>query len=336
MSSRLGTWLITALAADSNLNPPSKCLAIISSRSPPADDPTPIPRRRSAAPTPLLNIKPQINASDLFDCMPELITAPMSFEQRRARIRAIMPELKSLDDADIPLPEPYNAAYPHPISAYASLGVNPAALYISGYDKILRKLLIEDRDKLKGGILASAVREDVLPPALTMIFTPGEGNGIPERLWTRFESIGGARLPVGAATPGPYARVEPAVGHPDPFSPYIEVDVVPPRFATLHAYKWQHHGQLTPPERHGRDYFEFPMTRRNSTNDINTWRNELSGTKTWPIPPRGALPTETKSASSMHFESHWFKTEMCPIWEDTGLCKYGKSCQVRSAKASPW
>ena len=319
--------LIAVFLPESVNRPLVKTLAPARSPSP-GDEPTLTPRRRSAIPTPLLNIKPQINASDLFDCMPELITAPMSFEQRRARILAIMPGLKSLNDEDIPLPKPYNAAYPHPISAYASPGVNPAALYISGYDRILKKLLAEDRDTLKGGILASAVREDVLPPALTMIFTPGEGNGIPERLWTRFESIGGARLPVGAATPGPYARVEPAIGHPDPFSPYIEADPVPPRFANLHPYKWQHHGQLTPPDRSSRDYFEFPMIRRASNNDINTWRNELSGTKSLPVPVRGVYPSESPASSSV--ESHWFKTEICPIWEDTGICKYGKACQVSS------
>lgn len=267
---------------------------------PPDNTATPIPSRRASVPTALPNVKPQLKASELFDCGPDLITAPMSCEQRRARIRTIMPELKSLDDADIPLPKPYNAAYPHPISAYASPGVNQAALRISGYDKVLKQLLIEDPDHVKGAILASAA--DILPPALTMILNPGEGNGIPERLWTRFESIGGARLPVGAATPGPYARVEPAAG--DPFSPYI--DPVPPRFAN----KQPNH--IPPPDRSGKNYFEFP--RQTPINDINAWRSELSGA----------------NDLAVHPGSPWFKTEICPIWEDTGLCKYGKDCQVSS------
>ncbi|ORX38919.1 hypothetical protein BD324DRAFT_649018 [Kockovaella imperatae] len=102
-------------------------------------------------------------------------------------------------DGDIPLPEPYNSAYPHPLSAYASLGVNEETRKRSGYDQALWELFNTNPAKLRGTILSEAGRDDLLPPALTMLIFPGEGNGIPERLWSRFESFGAARVPVGVA-----------------------------------------------------------------------------------------------------------------------------------------
>ncbi|KAK1922438.1 hypothetical protein DB88DRAFT_541569, partial [Papiliotrema laurentii] len=164
----------------------------------------------------------------------------VSADDKRARLQALMPDLNSLREYDMPLPTPYNAAYPHPISAYASPGVNQAALGVSGYDKILAHLLRNDPDKLKGTILAGAEREDILPPALTMILYPGEGNGIPERLWTRFESIGAARLQVGAANIAPYARVEPASGSLayQPSEAGLRAPVLGPRFAASQKQNW--------------------------------------------------------------------------------------------------
>ena len=70
---------------------------------------------------------------------------------------------------------------------------------MSGYDKALLELYSSDPDKLRGTILSEAGRDDLLPPALTMLIFPGEGNGIPERLWSRFESFGAARVAVGSA-----------------------------------------------------------------------------------------------------------------------------------------
>ena len=222
-----------------------------------------------------------------------------------------MPDLKSsrtLSDKDIPLPQPYNLAYPHPISAYASPGVNPAVLVASGYDKVLQDLLCTNPNLLKGSILAAAPRDDILPPALTMVLSPGEGNGIPERLWTRFESIGGARLPVGIAAATPYARIEPATGDSTPR---------PPRFAAAEHAAWATLGQLTPPQSQHKDYFPHGH-RRSSASEIAAWINELSGQHTIDQTVR---------------DSAWFKTEICCVWEDTGLCKYGSSCQVSSAFA---
>lgn len=227
-----------------------------------------------------------------------------------------MPDLKSfraLKDCDVPLPEPYNAAYPHPISAYASPGVNPAALAASGYEKVLQDLLSNNPNRLKGGILASASRDDILPPALTMILSPGEGNGIPERLWTRFESIGAARLPVGIAAASPYARIEPATG---------DVVAIPPRFAATEHALWDAVGQVEPVTLSdtSRRHYSTHRYRRSSASELAAWRSELSGPQF--IPPSN--------------DSAWYKTEICCVWEDTGLCKYGATCQVSPLYNSPW
>ena len=80
------------------------------------------------------------------------------------------------------VPEPYNPAYPHPITAYASPGVNPDTVRASGYDKVLYDLLRTQPDLVKGTILASSDR-DVSAPALMIPTQPGEGCGIPERLF---------------------------------------------------------------------------------------------------------------------------------------------------------
>ena len=107
--------------------------------------------------------------------------------------------LDAPDMPDLPLPRSYNAAYPHPLTAYASPGVNPATVQMSGYDAALVNLYLNDPVALKGTILAEGIGgEELLPPALTVLIEPGEGNGIPERLWSKFESYGAARVPVGA------------------------------------------------------------------------------------------------------------------------------------------
>ena len=109
-------------------------------------------------------------------------------------------------DRDIPLPEPYNSAYPHPLTSYASPGVNPATVSASGYQKALIQLLEHDPSKAKGSILASSEHVNALPPALAFNTIEGEGNGIPEKFWSTFESSGAAHLPVGMAGVSPFAK----------------------------------------------------------------------------------------------------------------------------------
>ena len=193
----------------------------------------------------------------------------------------------------------------HPISAYASPGVNPAALAMSGYESILDHLLKNDRDKLKGSILAGAGRGDILPPALTMVILPGEGNGIPERLWTRFESLGAARLQVGAANAGPFARVEPTSGSFAQTAHHDAIHAMPPRFAAAHARMWPTELAFTD------NRFDQP-----SFDDIQSNFQQYR------------IQEDQSSASMSSENSPWYKTELCPVFEDTGLCKFGKACQV--------
>jgi hypothetical protein len=236
-----------------------------------------------------------------------------------------MPDLNSLREYDMPLPTPYNAAYPHPISAYASPGVNQAALGVSGYDKILAHLLRNDPDKLKGTILAGAEREDILPPALTMILYPGEGNGIPERLWTRFESIGAARLQVGAANIAPYARVEPASGSLayQPSEAGLRAPVLGPRFAASQKQNWV--GSEVHDERERSNFHTLrPARWPTNPSDVGDFPHEVH--------PETRLGYR-RLQSSLH-EAPWYKREICPVWEDTGLCKNDKHCQVRRRVAT--
>jgi hypothetical protein len=107
-------------------------------------------------------------------------------------------------DSPAPLPEPYNPAYPHPLTAYASPGVNPHTVLDSGYHIVLEEMLKYNPDKVKGSILASSDR-NVSAPALMIPREPGAGWGSPERLWGRFESLGAARLPVGVNGVSPFA-----------------------------------------------------------------------------------------------------------------------------------
>lgn len=125
--------------------------------------------------------------------------------------------------ADLPSPEPYNAAYPHPLTAYASPGVNPAAVCSSGYGAILMHLLDTDPDKVKGSILTTCGRENASVPSL-VIPSPGEGNGIPERLFKRFESFGAARLPIGIAGISPWVRSATTGDQPSVVAPRFTSD----------------------------------------------------------------------------------------------------------------
>ena len=153
------------------------------------------------------------------------LTAPPTPPFGTSKTKPFSLEPLPYSDADVPPPEPYNRAYPHPLSAYASLGVNEETRRVSGYDKALLELYNSDPEKLRGTILSEAGRDDLLPPALTMLIFPGEGNGIPERLWSRFESFGAARVPVGSA--GMPSAQNPNQGYPQ------SAQVLPPRMASL-------------------------------------------------------------------------------------------------------
>ena len=228
------------------------------------------------------------------------------------------------------LPVPYNPAYPHPISAYASPGVNPAVLAMSGYDKVLEHLLHTDPDTVKGTILASAEGGDVFPPALTLVLTPGEGLGIPDRFCQQIESNGAAGIPVGVAGVSPYVqgnghgsqtapRFAQATGNGTPWSEVtseqnltVKKDSNP---YTLDAQRQYQLAQLT-----NTFMGKAPVGQYQPRHSFHV---RTTGIERRGFDTPGQWDHGAKSPSSP-----WHRTELCPSWDDTGLCKYGSECQV--------
>ncbi|KIR28370.1 hypothetical protein I309_02669 [Cryptococcus deuterogattii LA55] len=100
-------------------------------------------------------------------------------------------------DADVPLPKPYNSKYPHPITAYASPGVNLETVKRSGYDEMLQVIVKEDVKGALGDIFYDAGFRS-LSNSVYLLFSyesMGQGNGIPESLWSKFENVNNVRLP---------------------------------------------------------------------------------------------------------------------------------------------
>ncbi|KAI9636519.1 uncharacterized protein MKK02DRAFT_45222 [Dioszegia hungarica] len=228
---------------------------------------------------------------------PDIVAARRRLEDSSTKPFSFDPPPYS--DHDVPLPTPYNAAYPHPLTAYASPGVNFAAIRDVQWRDILHHLMETDIDLVKGTILASSDR-DINPPALMIPVFEGEGCGIPERLWSRFESMGDLALG-GSSThlAGP------------PSAP------VPPRFtqAGLHVV-------ATPGGRAPASLLPslpadgFPAVRTNFSNVLRRSSTDTESARTAP-PPRRAGPQPTP----------FHKTELCRTWEHEGICKYGSNCQ---------
>ncbi|WVQ93373.1 hypothetical protein IAU59_000442 [Kwoniella sp. CBS 9459] len=149
-------------------------------------------------------------------------------------------------DDDIPTPKPYNLAYPHPLTAYASPGVNPETVKASGYGELLDRLIREDLQYAVGSILYEAGFRSV-ESSVYLLFSFGGsngcGNGIPESLWSKLENANPtARLPVGIAGVSPFA----ASG----MNPELTAPDLPPRFSQLQHQQYysqaMNHGLLTP------------------------------------------------------------------------------------------
>lgn len=258
-------------------------------------------------------------------------TPPGQFDESIASAEAFITKPFSLQspayaDTDIPLPEPYNAAYPHPLTAYASPGVNPATVRVSGYGKALAQLIRTDPEKVLGAILASSKHKDIVVPALALHTTIGDGNGIPERLWERFDSLGAARLPVGVAGVSPFAQSAPrflqALSHCPDRNPGAAADCrVSDTPYTL--------GQ----PRNLETYAQHRMRHALSANDLDGRASAFHPTIRWYSDE--TTPTESNFASSgeqgqQHIDSTpFFKTDICVSWEAHGLCRYGMQCQVK-------
>jgi hypothetical protein len=275
-------------------------------------------------------------------------------------------------DADIPRPEPYNDAYPHPLTSYASPGVNPNAVISSGYDVELAKLMETDRSKALGTILATCDRPGITAPTLAKhlrSYIP-DGNGIPG-----FDNEGAARAvlgSVGAAMCRSDERLSeltgsgasgiqpvftPALSHVTPrlaaqarsdnrirdAKPIsISVPISAPLAGRNTEYGYE---PVTPPtspyDRRSSvnsqysDYFSVPphlaVTRRVSVVSAGT---DSDGQYSTMDPYDRSHPTLLTPAPTIYpfsqsqQPSPWYKTELCPAYQETGQCRYGEGCQV--------
>ena len=269
-------------------------------------------------------------------------------------------------DTDIPPPEPYNEAYPHPLTSYASPGVNPNAVLLSGYDIDLAKLMETDRAKALGTILATCDRPGITAPTLAKhlrSYIP-DGNGIPG-----FDNEGAARAalgPVGAAicrgderlselTGGGGSGIQPV------FTPAISH--VPPRHAAqtqarmdnrmreskilsipmpMPARTPYEYTPMTPPLSPGyerrssvasqqSDYFTIPphpaSIRRASV--VSTFSDvERNYSTISPADGQYLYSPIPKTYTNSLATSPWYKTELCPAHQESGQCRYGLGCQV--------
>lgn len=228
-------------------------------------------------------------------------------------------------DDDVPLPEPYNAAFPHPITAYASPGVNPHTIRQSGYDRVLASLLVTHPDIIKGDILAACDREGITAPALALHTTEGEGNGIPERLWTKFDSLGAARLPLGSA-PGASTF----------FRPTPTSSALPPRFQALPFDVIKPPTTPTTPgalsDLDARAFGGlYQAQRSNSVPNIEAYVSPRQVSKRHSDISLGlAADLSDSPAQSMHSIGEApasYKTELCLTWQAGRVCKYFEQCQ---------
>ncbi|WWC73266.1 uncharacterized protein I206_107232 [Kwoniella pini CBS 10737] len=224
-------------------------------------------------------------------------------------------------DDDIPLPQPYNTEYPHPLTAYASPQVNPNVVKKSGYGQLLQLLVQNNLPLTLGSRLYNAGFRDLESSVYLMFsFGASQGNGIPEALWSKLENsttTNSSRLPVGIAGVSPFARPSATVGE------------VPPRFAQAQAA--MQYGMLTPPEStFDHDYFSKYTPPRSDPDYDPTPRPSPEFYRSI----RHASSTGHIGSPLQNWESHnrngtspFYKTELCAIWQQVGTCNYGTNCQ---------
>ncbi|OCF72460.1 hypothetical protein I204_06839 [Kwoniella mangroviensis CBS 8886] len=251
-------------------------------------------------------------------------------------------------DEDIPIPQPYNTEYPHPITAYASPRVNHETVKRSGYGQLLKALVEQDLPLTLGSRLYDAGFRDLDSSVyLLFSFEGSQGNGIPESLWSKLENVTSSRLPVGSNGVSPFARSTTATSNA------VEI---PPRFAQLNNQAAIEFGMLTPPgSTEEVDYLTKPINNRLPDYDPtprpspdyhsikhassmanmrvidHSWDQRGSGHPDQCPPPSSIYqPRTNHSASSETIAtgiSPFYKTELCAIWQQTGKCKYGGQCQ---------
>lgn len=269
-------------------------------------------------------------------------------------------------DADIPPPTPYNEAYPHPLTSYASPGVNASTVKLSGYDVELAKLMQVDRAKALGTILASCDRPGITAPTLAKhlrSYIP-DGNGIPG-----FDNEGAARAalgPVGAAICRGDERLNELTGGGNGgsgiqpvFTPAL--NHMPPRLAAqaraetrmreAHSLSMSSASEisyrpLTPPATPRNAYHVVKLPSGDESIDALGMPHPSALRRASVVSDlafgRGShlLPTDyfqqqsfpiispTAEMPRPQSPSSFLKTELCPAYQETGQCKYGKGCQA--------
>ncbi|WVF65727.1 hypothetical protein IAT40_000459 [Kwoniella sp. CBS 6097] len=210
-----------------------------------AIQPKPLASSTSTAPVPAVqrrNPLPDLTRVAPPNYVASLIASPPSASiNGRPATRPFALTPPPYTDDDIPPPEPYNLAYPHPLTAYASPGVNPETVKASGYGQLLEQLVRDDLQYAVGTILYEAGFRS-MESSVYLLFSfggsHGNGNGIPESLWSKLENANPTRLPVGVAGVSPFAR--------GAINPELTTDL-PPRFsAQLQQAQTIDHGMLTP------------------------------------------------------------------------------------------
>lgn len=175
--------------------------------------------------------------------IPACNPAAIAMQKRREDDMRTAPfplQMPAYTDADIPLPTPYNAAFPHPLTAYVSPGVNMTGKVRSEWRDKLQDMLALDPSLVKGSILASS---DTLPPALTVPMFDGEGCAIPERLWCHIERADDTATINLVATPG--GRPRPSAFAPirTNFSNVLRRESKPKGYKTEICKEWQKMGR---------------------------------------------------------------------------------------------
>ncbi|WWC64201.1 uncharacterized protein I303_106809 [Kwoniella dejecticola CBS 10117] len=258
-------------------------------------------------------------------------------------------------DEDIPIPQPYNTEYPHPLTSYASPQVNPYSIEKSGYSQLLDHLVRNNLPLAMGSRLYDCGFRDLESSVyLPFSFAVSQGNGIPESLWSKLENStsNSNRLPVGVAGVSPFART----------SHSATMGEVPPRFAQ--AQVALDYGMLTPPESSTEtDYFstslrtipsDYDPTPRPSPEYYRSLKHASSlgrirsSDRIWSseasqiAPHHSPISRQEKSISDLRSRDYaqagddgnspFYKTELCAIWQQIGACKYGDRCQYAHGK----
>ncbi|WVQ81647.1 hypothetical protein IAT38_003772 [Cryptococcus sp. DSM 104549] len=259
-------------------------------------------------------------------------------------------------DADIPPPQPYNRAYPHPLTAYASPGVNPHTVRASGYGEMLDKLVKEDVAVAVGEVLHEAGFRD-LQSSVYLLFSyegNGNGNGIPESMWSKFDNASVAKLPFapGAAQPpaqSTQSHTQPAEPQQHPLPPRFSQASLSPAYptpSTTASNDGDYFSRLVAASSHSRALLDDPTPRPSPDANPRGW--QMRTPRPWERERQvnSAMASGAVSGAAggmlrggkfgdevmgqgvgIGRDVRAWKTEICVAWETTRMCQYGTECQ---------